>query len=94
MATMVELARTITYRAAWQVDQGVPDPALNAMAKYYSAETAVKVSGIALKLCGQWGPEAFYDEFALQKLYRDAKILEIYEGTKEVEKITIARRLR
>jgi len=94
MATMVELARTITYRAAWQVDQGVPDPALNAMAKYYSAETAVKVSGIALNLCAQWGPEAFYDEFALQKLYRDAKILEIYEGTKEVEKITIARRLR
>lgn len=94
MATMVELARTITHKAAWQVDQGSPDPALNAMAKYYAAETAVKVSGTALKLCAQWGPEVLYDEHGLEKLYRDAKILEIYEGTKEVEKITIARRLR
>ena len=94
MATKVELARIITYKAAWQVDQGLTDPSLNAMAKYFSGETAVKVSGAALQLCAQFGPEALYDEFDLQKFYRDAKVLEIYEGTKEVEKITIARRLR
>jgi alkylation response protein AidB-like acyl-CoA dehydrogenase len=94
MATKVELARTITYKAAWHVDRGWTDPSLNAMAKYFSGETAVRVCGAALQLCTQFGPEAFYDEFDLQKFYRDAKILEIYEGTKEVEKITIARRLR
>jgi len=93
MATRVELARTITYRAGWQVDRGLTDPSLNAMAKYFSAETAVKVSGVALQICSQFGPEAMYDDLGLEKFYRDAKVLEIYEGTKEVEKITIARRI-
>lgn len=90
MATKIELARNITYKAAWKVDQGQIDPTLNAMAKYYSAEMAVWVCDKALQLHGGYG---YIDEYDVQRFYRDAKILEIYEGAKEAEKITIAKRL-
>jgi len=90
MATKIELARNITYKAAWKVDQGQMDPKLNAMAKYYAGEMAVWVCDKALQLHGGYG---FIDEYDVQRYYRDAKILEIYEGAKEAEKITIARRL-
>ena len=90
MATRIELARTITYKAAWMVDQGKTDPALNAMAKYYAGETAVWVADKALQMHGGYG---YIDEYDVQRFYRDAKILEIYEGAKEAEKMTISRRL-
>lgn len=90
MATRVELSRNITYKAAWKVDKGQSDPALNAMSKYYSGETAVWVCNKALQLHGGYG---YIDEYDVQRYYRDAKILEIYEGAKEVEKIIISRRL-
>lgn len=90
MATRIELARNITYKAAWKVDQGEPDPALNAMAKYFAGEMAVWVCDKALQLHGGYG---YIDEYDVQRFYRDAKILEIYEGAKEAEKLTIARRL-
>jgi len=90
MATRVELARTITYKAAWKADNGQLDPALNAMAKYFSGETAVWVTDKALQMHGGYG---YMDEYDIQRFYRDAKILEIYEGAKEIEKITIAKRL-
>ncbi|MGD9074203.1 MAG: acyl-CoA dehydrogenase family protein [Desulfobacteraceae bacterium] len=93
MATKIELARTITYKAAWKVDQGRTDPALNAMAKYFSGEMAVWVCGKALDLHAAFSPEALYDAYDIQRFFRDAKILEIYEGTKEAEKMTISRRL-
>jgi len=90
MATKIELARNTFYKAARQVDQGRLDPALNAMAKYFAAETAVWVCDKALQLHGGYG---YIDEYDVQRFYRDAKILEIYEGAKEAEKMTIARRL-
>lgn len=90
MATRVELARNIIYKAAWQADQGQLDPALNAMAKFYAGETAVWVTDKALQMHGGYG---YIDEYDIQRFYRDAKILEIYEGAKEIEKITIAKRL-
>jgi len=89
MATKIELTRTITYRAAAKIDQGQIDPKLNAMAKYYSGEMAVWVCDKALQLHGGYG---YIDEYDVQRYYRDAKILEIYEGAKEAEKLTIARR--
>ncbi len=90
MATKIELARNITYKAAWYVDQGKTDPALNAMAKYFAGEMAVWVADKALQIHGGYG---YIDEYDVQRYYRDAKILEIYEGAKEAEKITISRRL-
>lgn len=90
MATKIELARTLTYKAAWLVDNGRTDPSLNAMAKYFAGETAVWVCDKALQMHGGYG---YIDEYDVQRFYRDAKILEIYEGAKEAEKMTIARRL-
>jgi len=90
MATRIELARTMTYRAAWLVDQGKTNPAINAMAKYFAGETAVWVCDKALQMHGGYG---YIDEYDVQRFYRDAKIIEIYEGAKEAEKMTIARRL-
>lgn len=90
MATRIELSRLACYKAAWQVDLGRTDPKLNAMAKYYAAETAVWVCDKALQMHGGYG---YIDEYDIQRFYRHAKILEIYEGAKEAEKITIARRL-
>ncbi|MDQ7783668.1 MAG: acyl-CoA dehydrogenase family protein [Desulfomonilaceae bacterium] len=90
MATKIELARTLTYKAAWLVDQGRTNPALNAMAKYFAGEMAVWVCDKALQMHGGYG---YIDEYDVQRFYRDAKILEIYEGAKEAEKMTIARRL-
>jgi len=90
MATKIELARTLTYKASWLVDQGKMDPALNAMAKYFAGEMAVWVCDKALQMHGGYG---YIDEYDVQRFYRDAKILEIYEGAKEAEKMTIARRL-
>lgn len=90
MATRVELARNITYKAAWTTDHGHMDPSLNAMAKYYTGESAVWVVDQALQMHGGYG---YIDEYPIQRFYRDAKILEIYEGTKEAELMTISRRL-
>ena len=90
MATRIELARTLNYRAAWQIDQGKTDPKLNAMAKYYSGEMAIWVTNEALQLHGGYG---YIDEYDIQRFYRDARILEIYEGVRDAELMTIARRL-
>jgi alkylation response protein AidB-like acyl-CoA dehydrogenase len=90
MATRIEASRNLTYKAAWLVDQGRPNPSLNAMAKYFSGETAVWVCDKALQMHGGYG---YIDEYDVQRFYRDAKILEIYEGAKEAEKMTISKRL-
>ena len=90
MATMIELQRNITYKAAWKIDIGQMDPSLNAMAKLNSGMVATTVADMALQLHGGYG---YMDEYDIQRMYRDAKILDIYEGVKEAEKMTIARRL-
>jgi len=90
MASRIELIRTMTYRTAWMVDQGKIDSTLNAMVKYMGGEMAVWVCDKALQLHGGYG---YIDEYDVQRFYRDAKILEIYEGAKEVEKMVIAKGL-
>jgi alkylation response protein AidB-like acyl-CoA dehydrogenase len=70
------------------LDQGKRDSKLISMAKWYSGELAVRVADEALQLHGGYGYIGDYD---IERFYRDAKIVEIYEGTKEVEKIIIAR---
>ena len=90
MGTMVECARSILYRAAQKSDKGEIDPALVAMAKWYASEVAVKVADEAIQLHGGSGILVEYD---VEHYWRDAKVLEIFEGAKEVEKILIGRRL-
>ena len=87
MATKIELARLITYKAAWNFDQGRIDPKLTSMAKMYAARTAVEVCDEAIQLLGGYG---YMTEYEVERFYRDAKITEIYEGTKEIQKNTIA----
>ena len=88
MATRIRAARNLYYEAAWLADQGKIDRGLIAMAKWFAGETAVRCADEALQMHGGYG---YLDEYRVQRLYRDAKIVEIYEGTKEIEKIIVAR---
>lgn len=91
MAIMIEALRGLVYKSAWLIDEGRPDYHLAAMAKFYSGQTAVFCANNAVELHGGYG---YIDEYAVQKWYRDAKILELYEGTKEAEILTIGRVLQ
>jgi alkylation response protein AidB-like acyl-CoA dehydrogenase len=90
MATKIRAARNLLYESAWQADNGKLDPALVAMAKWFSGKVAVECADEALQVYGGYG---YIDEYKVQRIYRDAKIVEIYEGTKEIEKVIIARHL-
>jgi len=90
MVTMTEAARSICYRAASRLDARAPDPGLSSMAKWYCAEVAVKVADEAIQLHGGYG---ILEEYGVAHYWRNAKVLEIFEGSKEVEKIIIARKL-
>ena len=90
MATKIRAGRNLYYEAAWGVDNHISDHALIAMAKWYCARIAVECADEALQMHGGYG---YIDEYKVQRLYRDAKILEIYEGTKEMEKTIISRSL-
>ena len=88
MATKIELARTIAHKACTLLDQGKGNTDITAMAKMYSGRTAVEVVDEALQLHGGYG---YFNEQDIERFYRAAKVLEIYEGAKEVEKMIIGR---
>ncbi len=90
MATRIEAGRNLYQKAAWLLDQGRVESHLIAMAKWFTGEVAVKVAEEALQLHGGYG---FIGDYNIERFYRDSKIVEIYEGTKEIEKIIIARAL-
>jgi len=90
MATSIEYARLLTYKAAWNFDQGRIDPKLTSMAKYVAAKAAVTVADEAIQILGGYG---YMTDYEVERFYRDAKIAEIYEGTKEIQKNTIASQL-
>jgi alkylation response protein AidB-like acyl-CoA dehydrogenase len=91
MAIRIEALRNMMYKAAWLIDQGRPDYTLAAMAKYFGGQTAVFCANYAVELHGGYG---YVKEYPVSKWYRDAKILELYEGTKEAEIMTIGRVLQ
>lgn len=84
----IEALRTMTYKGALSLDSGKPDYHISAMAKYFAGQTAVFCANLAVELHGGYG---YIDEYKVQKWYRDAKILELYEGTKEAEIMTLGR---
>ncbi len=88
MAVKIELARNIMYKAAWLLDNGKADTNVTAMAKMYAARIAVEVVDEALQLHGGYG---YFDDYDIERFYRAAKVLEIYEGAKEIEKMIIGR---
>jgi alkylation response protein AidB-like acyl-CoA dehydrogenase len=91
MVIRIEALRGLTYRSAWLIDQGNPDFSLAAMSKFFGGQTAVFCANYAVELHGGYG---YIDEYSVQKWYRDAKILELYEGTKEAEIMTIGKMLQ
>jgi short/branched chain acyl-CoA dehydrogenase len=90
MATEIEAARQLVWKAAWEKDQGRDFRKSAAMAKLFSGELSHRAANWSLQIHGGYG---FMDEYAISRLYRDQKILEIGEGTNEVQRMVIARRL-
>jgi short/branched chain acyl-CoA dehydrogenase len=90
MATEIEGGRTMVYKAAWLKDQGRPFGKEAAMAKLYTGELSHRVANAALQIHGGYG---FMEESPIARLYRDQKILEIGEGTNEVQRMVIAKHL-
>jgi alkylation response protein AidB-like acyl-CoA dehydrogenase len=88
MATQVETARMLCLKAAWQKDQGIDYTLSGSMAKLYASEIAQSVTSEAVQIHGGYG---YVKEFHVERLMRDAKITQIYEGTSEVQKIVISR---
>ena len=90
MATEVEAARQLTYRAAWLKQEGQPHSGAGAMAKLLASRVAVRTTQEAIQVLGGVG---YTTELPAERYYRDAKITEIYEGTSEIQRIVIAREL-
>ncbi len=90
MLIKIETARLLVYKAAWNFDQGNIDPQLISMAKTYAGRVAVEVSDEALQLHGGYG---YMLEYEVERFYRDARLTEIYGGTREIQKNTIANSL-
>ncbi|WP_276301663.1 acyl-CoA dehydrogenase family protein [Halorussus lipolyticus] len=90
MHTQTEAARNLTYKAAWNVDQGEDITKLASMAKEFSSQVAVDVADEAVQIHGGAG---YVNDFPVERFYRDAKITQIYEGTTEIQKNIIAREL-
>jgi alkylation response protein AidB-like acyl-CoA dehydrogenase len=88
MATEIDAARLLTYRAAWLKQEGGPRAAEGAKAKLFASEMARRQTGEAIQILGGYG---YTREFPVERYYRDAKITEIYEGTSEIQRLVIAR---
>lgn len=90
MATQIEAARLLTYKAAFLKDQGKEVVLESSMAKYYAAEVAVMVTNEAIQIHGGYG---FVKDYPVEKYYRDVKLVTIGEGTSEIQKLVISREL-
>ncbi len=90
MATRIEASRGLLYRAARAWDAGRGDMRLSSMTKLYASETAVWVTSQAINIFGGYG---FMKEYPVEKLFRDAKVTEIYEGTSEIQRTVVVRTL-
>jgi alkylation response protein AidB-like acyl-CoA dehydrogenase len=88
MATEIEAARLLVYRSAWMKDQGLDYTSAGAMAKLFASEVAMRHTVEAVQVHGGYG---FVKEYHVERLMRDAKITQIYEGTSEIQRIVIAR---
>lgn len=88
MATEIEAARLLVYKAAWMKDQGMNYDEASAMAKLYASKVAMETTVEAVQIHGGYG---FVKEYHVERLMRDAKITQIYEGTSEIQKIVISR---
>ena len=87
-ATLIEAARLLTYKAAWLIDQGKPDPMITSMAKTFASEMAVRVTEWCIGLLGGYG---YFADYKVERYHRDAIVTTIYEGTNEIQRLTTLR---
>jgi acyl-CoA dehydrogenase len=90
MGMKVEAARLLTWQAAWMADQGIKATAQSAMAKCFASDVAMEVTTDAVQIFGGVG---YMKDQPVEKLMRDAKLLQIYEGTNQIQRMVIARQL-
>jgi acyl-CoA dehydrogenase len=90
MAIAYETTRLLTHKAAWMIDQGRTDSIVSSYAKAYGADAAMRVTTDAVQVFGGYG---YTREYPVEKLMRDAKLLQIYEGTSQIQRVVIARNL-
>ena len=90
MATEIEAARLLTWQAAWLIDQGERATLQSSYAKRFTADTAMKVTTDAVQIFGGYG---YMKEYPVEKLMRDAKLFQIYEGTSQIQRLVIAREI-
>ena len=90
MATEIEAARLLTWQAAWLLDQGERATLHSSFAKRFAADTAMKVTTDAVQVFGGYG---YMKEYPVEKLMRDAKLFQIYEGTSQIQRLVIAKEI-
>ena len=88
IAVALEATRSLCHKAAWMVDQGKLDSVVSSMAKLYGADMAMKAATDAVQIFGGYG---YTKEYPVEKLMRDAKLLQIYEGTSQIQRMVIAK---
>jgi acyl-CoA dehydrogenase len=90
MAVDIEAMRLLTYKAAWLVDRGETPNAISSYAKLFGSDACMKITTDAVQIFGGYG---YMKEYPVEKLMRDAKLLQIYEGTSQIQRVVIARNL-
>ncbi|MBI5533748.1 MAG: acyl-CoA dehydrogenase family protein [Deltaproteobacteria bacterium] len=90
MAIRIEATQLLYRKAAWNIDHGVRDPIVSSFAKAFGADAAMQTATDAVQIFGGYG---YVKEYPVEKLFRDAKLLQIYEGTSQIQRIVIARQL-
>lgn len=90
MAIRVEATRLLYQKAAWNLDNGVRDPIVSSLAKAYGADSAMQTAVDAVQV---FGGNGFVKEYPVEKLMRDAKVLQIYEGTSQIQRLVIAKQV-
>jgi acyl-CoA dehydrogenase len=90
MAKDIEAARLLVHKAAWTIDQGQRNTKFAAIAKAFAADTAMKVATDAVQVLGGYG---YSEEYPVEKLMRDAKIYQIYEGTSQIQRLIISKEI-
>jgi len=90
MATQIEAARLMCWKAAWMKDNGLKNTMEAAQAKVFCADMAMKVATDAVQVFGGYG---YNNEYPVEKLMRDAKIFQIYEGTSQIQRLIVSREL-
>jgi acyl-CoA dehydrogenase len=90
MAIELEAMRLLTYKAGWMIDQGAPASIVSSYAKAFGADATMRITTDAVQVFGGYG---YMKEYPVEKLMRDAKLLQIYEGTSQIQRVVIARNL-